>query len=219
MADQAHVATERLPRRRSHTPDDNEGAFPTPAVSSRESTGRRKQHPTITPRRFERFFTPRSSLQPQAEIGTSRQVLRDITAGDSNRRSAGRRSVSKATLERSQSDREAFKHISKKRKRAVPITPDTSPENSSPVKGGPGPPIHIVHDEDDCEVDSDGGVSIASWPQQNLGRDFGPATVEPVHRWKRDNLIGQALSRESGGVEKTRGRPYMSCGPGRLKRL
>ena len=54
---------------------------------SAKSTGRRKKLPTVTPKRFTRFFTPRSVLNANSptKIGRSRRVLQDITASGVNR--------------------------------------------------------------------------------------------------------------------------------------
>ena len=217
MAELEQSATQRPSSKRSHTPDDNRHSLPTPTASSQESTGRPKQLPTITPRRFTRFFTPRSSLKRQVKIGASRQVLREITAGDSNRRSLGRRrSLSKDTVQILEDQIENFENVSRKRKRGIPLSPDTTPDNSSPLKRTRGaiPPIQGGH-ESDVETDDHSETSDTRPLQEEANWDDELGAVKRIVRWKKDSLLGHKLRREcDGDIGNTRGRIHAMCGPG-----
>ena len=80
------------PIRRSHIHNNNSSPVPVPpSPESTKSTGRRRHRPTITPRTFTRFFTPRSirDAHPSNKVGSSRRILRDITAAATNRQDRG----------------------------------------------------------------------------------------------------------------------------------
>ena len=77
------------PIRRRQIYDENSSPF-LKSPGSAQSTGRRKQRPTVTPRRFTRFFTRRNiSNDPSpTKCRSSRKVLRDITAAGINQQSS-----------------------------------------------------------------------------------------------------------------------------------
>ncbi len=118
-----------------HIPTPDENPSSSPLLPSSQSAGKRKQPPTVTPKRFTRFFTPRSSLGQGSKIGASRQVLRDITASGANRKSttARRRTPTKDSIQVFNDDGENLE-ISRKRRKRVPISPETTPDRSSPLK-------------------------------------------------------------------------------------
>ena len=216
MADLAGLANQNFPNRRSHTPDENAenaNSFPTPAASSQESTGKPKQLPTITPRRFKRFFTPRSSLKRHVKIGSSRQVLRDITGGNSNRKSLSRRlSISDGAIQIFKDQDEDSRNVTKKRKRTVPISPETTPNDSSPLKRirRDSPQSQdILESAFDTDNDSESSESKA------VGEDQLEA-LRPITRWKQDSLLGNRLRREcvveSWGTGR---RAHTTTGPGK----
>ena len=217
MADMGRSATQRSPSRRSHTPDENANSLPTPTASSQKSASKPKQLPTVTPRRFKRFFTPRSSLKRNVKVGASRQVLRDITAGDSNRRSVGRRQLfSKDAIQIFEDQNENFSNASKKRKRGIPVSPDTTPDNSSPLKRVRGltPPTEASHDAE-FETDIDGGISDGRPSQDETAWDDEPE-VKPIVRWREDGLPGHRLRHEcAGDIRDTRRRIHAVCGRGK----
>ena len=101
-----------------------------PRASTQGSTGKPKKAPTVTPRTFTRFFTPRSSLSRGSKVGASRQALRDITASASNRNAPSRRRT--PTKDRitifNDEDGEISERATKRRKRDhASITPRSSP--------------------------------------------------------------------------------------------
>jgi len=218
MADLGRSAT---PRRRSHTPDENANSLPTPSASSQKSESRPKQLPTVTPRRFKRFFTPRSSLKRNVKIGASRQVLRDITAGDSNRRSVGRRqSFSKDVIRIFEDQSESFNSASKKRKRGIPVSPDTTPDNSSPLKRirGASPPIGGSHNAE-TETDFHGEFSDDRPSRDETDWDDEPE-IKPIVRWRENGPAAHRLRREcAGDIRVTRRRLHAVYGPGKSESM
>ena len=213
MVDQVDTTSQSPSRKRRHTPDENDNSPPTSNVSSQGSTAKPKQLPTITPRRFKRFFTPRSSLSSNAPIGSSRQVLRDITAGGVNARSHGRR---RTALEKPEEDTEggveAAPHPSRKRKRATLMTPTTTSCSSSPSKTvEEAPPASDLVGE--CtDADSDSEVSIRD--SSELDFEHGQETASSIVRWKQHCFSGQALRRECEGPGRIEGRSHIVYGTG-----
>ena len=215
MADQEPTPTKRRASIRATTPDSKDYPLPTPATSGRDGASRRKQLPTVTPRRFKKFFTPRSSLRRNVKVGTSRQALRDITTGDSNRKSLGRRRSPKVDeVQVFQDGNEIDVHSSRKRKRLHPHTPDPTPELSSPIKRSRG--ISVEHL--DSATEAEHGSPSSSLSIYN-GAEPGLASVRPIGRWRQDGLTGQRLQQEYGGLSQTRGRLHLDSGSGKFEDL
>ena len=214
MAELRQSVTPRPSRRRSHTPDENANVLPTPAASSQESTGKPKQHPTITPRRFKRFFTPRSSLKRHVKLDRSRQVLRDITGGDSNRTSvASRQFISKDYIQVFEDQGEVPVYTSRKRRRTLPISPEPTPDNSSPLKR-----VRCYHPFDqevsgsDCETDRDIEIPDTKHSGETGWHDESGLVKKPIVRWKQDSLSANNLRRgyEACGYDYRRTRYAVS---------
>ena len=91
-----------------------------------------KKPPTVTPRSFTRFFTPRTSVEKGSRIGASRRALRDITALGANR---SKENTSTREHWRTCVDEEDDQPHAKRRKLQTPLSPATTPDNSSPLKG------------------------------------------------------------------------------------
>ena len=211
MVDQVDNASPCRSRKRRHTPNENDTSPPTSDISSQESTAKPKQLSTITPRRFKRFFTPRSSLSSTA--GSSRQVLRDITAGGFNARSHGRRrTASKRAEEDIEGGAEAGPHPSRKRKRAALMTPTTTSCSSSPSRTVKEASLASDVVEEYTDTDSDGGVSITD----STGSDHEDCQGTPslIVHWKQHCFSGQALRRECQGPGAFGGRSSISYGTG-----
>ena len=105
---------------------------PIASVPGSQQGSKPRKPPTITPRSFTRFFTPKSSIKRGGRIGASRQVLRDITATASNRRRSGapRHSAIKILDEGSPERTDNVR----RRKRKIPDRVNVTPDRSSPVK-------------------------------------------------------------------------------------
>lgn len=59
-------------------------SIPVPTSPSRRIHRKQKKPPPITPRSFNRFFTPRSSLNTRSSVRTSRTALEEITSSALN---------------------------------------------------------------------------------------------------------------------------------------
>ena len=176
---------------------------------------RRKQLPTVTPRRFKKFFTPRSSLRRNVKVSTARQALRDITAGDSNRKSLGRRRSPKVEdAHIFPHENETRLHSSRKRKRLHPHTPDPTPELSSPLKRSRG--ISVDHSDSATEVEHG---SPSSSPSIYNGAEPRIATARPIGRWRQDGLSGQRLLQECGWSNQARAQLRLGLGNGEFEDL
>ena len=211
MADQEPTPTKRKALTRATTPDRKDDSLPTPATSGRDGTSRRRQLPTVTPRRFKKFFTPRSSLRRNVKVSAARQALRDITTGDSNRKNLGRRRSPKVDeVQVFQDGNDTRLHSSRKRKRLHPHTPDPTPELSSPLKRSRG--ISIEHSDSATEAEYGSPSSSRSI---YCGAEPGKASVRPIRRWRQDGLSGQRLQQECGRSIQTRGRLHLGLGNGK----
>lgn len=215
MAGQTSTPSKRKAAIRATTPDGNDVALPTPAASGRADTNRAKQLPTVTPRRFNRFFTPRSSLRRNVKISSSRQALRDITAGDTNRRPLGRRRSSKVDAIQIFDDENTLSEsLSRKRKREFPATPDVTPELSSPLKRS------RPHSAEDSDTGSEDEVQSASTtPRRRNSEGHTLGSGRPVVRWRQSGLSAQRLQQECGGLGRTERRVHLECGAGESKVL
>lgn len=117
--------------------------FSPPASSSEGlKSSKPKKKPTVTPRTFTRFFTPRSSFSKRRPSSYSRHALRDITSPAVNRH------TNSSTHERL--NFEPFPDISPLRdenewsrpvgvkRRKIVVSPDTTVDGSSPIKRNRG---------------------------------------------------------------------------------
>lgn len=155
-----------------------------------------RKGPTITPRSFTRFFTPKSSLGRGERIGASRQALRDITASASNRK--GRRTITKDTVQIYGEDSRGTARISKTRKRKISDSSDVTPERSSPLKRIRNQSLEIA--EDDSDAESTGSGEDIEGHLQRLGRSKRKIhnVVQPIAGSKYRSPLGRDLRREIG---------------------
>lgn len=171
-----------------------------------------KAQPTITPRTFTRFFTPRSSSITGGKVGASRRALRDITASASNRSlNVRRRSPKKDSISIFEDREAATVPARKKRKIQAPVSPDITPDHSSPLRKISGPGFDILHDdssEHDIEQDEDHSE------EEDALRDKIKDTIahggRSIIRSKQRGAIGGLLSRELG-LGNRAGRQYPAC--------
>lgn len=163
----------------------------------------------MTPRTFKRFFTPKSSLSRDNKVGASRQALRDITASASNR--TQQRASAKDAVRSSEEIKGACPEISKKRKRQLPISPDTTPERSSPLKRLKLTSLDIFADSEGGRIDSDDELNDSE--KEHSGDK--PREINPVQSNARGRL-GWSLSREIGGFSRPRLAQTLYHGGGKL---
>lgn len=182
-------------------------------LASSQCSEKPKKGPNVTPRTFKRFFTPKSSLSRDSKVGASRQALRDITASASNR---PQRALAVKDAIRSNEDiKGAFPEISKKkRKRQHPISPDTTPDRSSPLKRLKLPSSDIFAGIEGGRIDSEDELNDSE-KECSGGK---PRPINPVQSNLRGRL-GWSLSRELGGFCQPRGAQRLYHGGGMLAYL
>lgn len=187
---------------------------PSGSVPSRDGSKLRKP-PTITPRTFRRFFTPRSASGRVSKVSASRRALFDITSPainrirDTNGRGAAAIDgfVDIAPVEK---ENTAIGVVVGPKRRKILISPDTSPD-SSPLKK----PRRTSVDKDiEAETDTV-KQQVKEEPQdddEGVGRRIeesdrhvdgseGPRTVTepvPVRRARLSGSTGRILQRSIG---------------------
>lgn len=155
-----------------------------------------RKAPTITPRSFNRFFTPQSTFERGGRIGASRKALRDITALGVNRK--GRRTPSNDRGKLNICFDTASMSNARKRKRYAKPSAYPSPDFSSPSKRGrkQSPDILADDDTDDDFYDNDKDNSEIT----RLGHSHR-TPCQHVHRIlpsKCRGHLGEGLHRETG---------------------
>lgn len=100
-------------------------------LSSSQDSYKPKRKPTVTPRTFTRFFTPRSSIGRDKNFGSSRQILRDITTSGSNQTLST--PVKGILTAFSQVKSEPTSLLGKRKRRSL-VSPAISLDQSSPLR-------------------------------------------------------------------------------------
>lgn len=185
---------------------------------SSQGTDKPKRKPTVTPRTFTRFFTPRSSLGRSRKIGASRQILKDITESGSNRKGCYRRRRQVGgriqSLEECDDYDDGFSDISQKRKRYQPISPDPTPDLSSPLKRMRSQSLEILEDEAINDGSFESGYSANDeYPEEQI-QNPSP-TWNPIIS-RRCGPSGMTFSRELGDTHRTQRFQYPINGDIRL---
>lgn len=106
-------------------------SLPLLPLSSSQDSYKPKRKPTVTPRTFTRFFTPRSSIGRDKIFGSSRQILRDITTSGSNQTLS---TPIKGTLTAFSQVKSEPTNLLGKRKRRTVVSPAISLDQSSPLR-------------------------------------------------------------------------------------
>lgn len=187
-----------------------------PAVSprSKKSTKPRKP-PPITPKRFTRFFTPRSSSSIQSRSKSSRQ-LRDITKSAVNRSSSQLRlkpPFSVQSIDENGNLSAASTPGLTPPKRKLDLTPPTSPiPHSSPSKRpridgvnvsrpeipSSPPPLPVLEEEGETSFAAD-NYDIS---EPNFSSEI--TFCQPIKRLRMSNTSLRILERSFGGLETQR---------------
>ena len=178
---------------RSPCEDGEAPSSPILPAFSHQSSNKPRKAPTITPRSFTRFFTPKSSLRRGGRIGASRKVLRDITATSANRK--GQR---KTEQHLGLGQAEAWSESAgtpglKKRKRYNPPSPATTVDFSSPLKRIRNQSLHSLGDDETDEENDDEDASQPDSPNPSQDVLSRPDTYS-----KYRGFLGQQLRREVG---------------------
>ncbi|KAL8783840.1 MAG: hypothetical protein Q9213_004330 [Squamulea squamosa] len=167
--------------------DENIPSSPIPP--SKTCGNKPKARPTVTPRTFTRFFTPRSSSIRVGKLGASRQALKDITASASNRKSDLRfRSIKKDATGNVE---DTAVPVRKKRK-IEPPSPNVTVNGSSPLKQASAPRPELTPSETGDDSDLDGGGAASQCQTTNI------RPTRPIIRSKQRGSVGGLLHRELG---------------------
>ncbi|KAJ2984622.1 hypothetical protein NUW58_g5962 [Xylaria curta] len=190
----------------SPVPDENSRLLSPP----RQRSGKERKDPSITPRKFKRFFTPRSRVPSQ--LSPARKALRDLGAPTINQRyqtpapSSPLKPLFEEDEEAHDEDLElqSFR-IPKRRK--IQHTPESSPIRPSPLGASHGlevcllsPIQSLCSSQEICESDddhSDDDLPTLSHPPKRL--------LSLPSR----GVAGQLAQRELGGLPRA-GHAYMS---------
>ena len=163
-----------------------------------------KKPPNVTPKRFTKFFTPRSTLSSRGgrQSKAGRQ-LRDITKNGTNRR-RNTRPLQRLDLNPADDDEAAGRPL-KRRRFSIDIA--SSPPLSSPLKHAQNiDQVRVFEDAPKSPAVSDGDVS------SKLFDDFQPFP-QPLRRLRQAGRSQRILQRSFGGFDAcTRGwRGYNNC--------
>ncbi|KAL8741152.1 MAG: hypothetical protein Q9190_006212 [Brigantiaea leucoxantha] len=166
-------------------------------TSEKNPTGKPRKKPTVTPRTFTRFFTPRSSLSRGGKIGASRQALRDITASASNRSAqARRRTPTKDTINVLADEDLGLYHVGKRRKIGEP-SPETTPDRSSPLKRIRGQSLNLL-DDSNTDIQTDDEEYQLYTGRRASRRDVKKFPQPIVRNSRHQGPLGRISDREIG---------------------
>ncbi|KAI4181473.1 MAG: hypothetical protein LQ346_006784 [Caloplaca aetnensis] len=204
MEKEAFEASQEDGRPNTFTAPVEESENPSSPLHVTKSSGKKqKARPTVTPRTFTRFFTPRTSLTRGSRIGASRQALRDITASAAaNRNLNGRRRSPKPdsiVLYENEEGNGSSIQPRKKRKTEPPAYTTITPNASSPLN-------HVSARLDEVprssHVDLNSGLDDDNTDSE---QDVASAVVQqakPIVR-TQNSTVARLLSRELGlGIPK-----------------
>ena len=170
-----------------------------------------RKAPTITPRTFTRFFTPKSSLRRGGRIGASRRVLRDITATGANRKTRKKTEIDIGQAE-PWSDPGATPRVNK-RKRYTPPSPATTVDFSSPLKRVHKESLDILADHGSSEEVGKSEDEDDDSSQDGSPRAGHDAPIKPITYSRYRASLGQGLRREIGDHAR------VTCSPSASSRI
>ncbi|KAL8896520.1 MAG: hypothetical protein Q9207_007667 [Kuettlingeria erythrocarpa] len=204
MANEAFEASQEDGRPNTSTAPSEGSENPNSPLPVTKSSGRKqKARPTVTPRTFTRFFTPRSSLTQGSRIGASRQALRDITASAAaNRNLNGRRRSPKTdsiVLYEDEEGNGPSIQPRKKRKTEPPAYTTITPNASSPLNHVSA---RLNEAPKGCDVDHDSGLDDDNTDSEQDVTSAVVQQVKPIVR-TQNSTVARLLSRELGlGIPK-----------------
>ncbi|KAL8818691.1 MAG: hypothetical protein Q9223_002728 [Gallowayella weberi] len=173
-----------------------------PIRPSKSDGGKPKARPTVTPRTFTRFFTPRSSFTRGGKIGASRQALKDITASAANRNPSVRgRPLGKDPISIFEDAENNSVPARKKRKTQEPLSPVVTLAGSSPLKRLSEPASKTMQDsyiEDDSELTDDHVEEENPLQAKVVHQPTEIQSPRPIVRSKQRGAVVGLLSRELG---------------------
>ena len=181
------VTTDRPP-----TSDTLQSSPALPSLRAPDNAKPRKP-PSITPRSFTRFFTPKSSIEKGSRMGSSRRILKDITASGNNARGRLRLQADAVELGGEVTDR-------LRKRRRLSSSPNNGPDLSSPLKRIQNRSPQIFSDAEsiaassECETDEDRPRDTSPMRKK---RNVRPPT--PITRSSSLRNLGRDLQRELYG--------------------
>ncbi|KAI1822880.1 WD40-repeat-containing domain protein [Xylaria intraflava] len=187
------------------SPAPNENGLLSPP---RQRSGKERKDPSITPRKFKRFFTPRSRVPSQPSA--ARRALRDLGSSTVNQRyqTPAPSSPLKPVFEEELEDEDpALESRRSAKRRKVQHTPESSPirpprrDVCHGLEAGLLSPIRSLNSSQEiCESD-----------EEHIEDDL-PTSSHPPKRLlplSRRGLAGQLVQRELGGLPRA-GHAYVS---------
>ena len=179
-----------------------------------------KKAPSITPRRFTRFFTPVSTLSARSRSSKSGQKLRDITKSANNRNSLD--GLPQPKLNPGLDHLEDIQFETPRKRRKILPTPESSPAQplSSPCRPSSyAPPGRVYHVDaaDDDDDDDDSCMSVDE-DEDGDSHDVDEPQVlplpppQPIRRLRQNGANSRLLHRSFGGSRTlNRGRQLDHC--------
>ena len=163
-----------------------------------------RKPPSITPRTFTRFFTPKSSTEKGSRMGSSRSILKDITASGNNAR--GRLRLRSDAVDSCEQVTDRLR-----KRRRLSSSPNNGPDLSSPLKRIQNPSPQISSDAEsvtassECDTDEDQPQDISPTRRRRSARPPTPITRSSCLR-----TLGRDLQRELYGQIKKPSRGWDS---------
>lgn len=180
------------------TPPTSDILQSSPALPSFRASDNAKPRkpPSITPRSFTRFFTPKSSIEKGSRMGSSRRILKDITASGNNARGRIRLQADAIELSGEVTDR-------LRKRRRLSSSPNNGPDLSSPLKRIQNRSPQIFSDAEsvtassECDTDEDRPRDLSPTHKRRNARPPTPITRSSCLR-----TLGRDLQRELYGEIK-----------------
>lgn len=173
-------------------------------LSNDQEARRERRKPSITPRKFNRFFTPRS--HGSTRLSSARQALQDITGGSANSRHTSQSSPSRPFRNTSSLEGTPSSFTRDLKRRKLYHTPESSAEQLNETKRKDV--AFMVHDVEP-RLGSDG--NIQSSPCERAFRnvedvheeDAAQEPIRPIKQTSHDGLAAQILQMSIGSSTRT----------------
>ncbi|CAL8574496.1 hypothetical protein XPA_000454 [Xanthoria parietina] len=177
-------------------PVGDENISPSPVPQSKTHDSKPKAKPTVTPRTFTRFFTPRSISTRSGKLGASRKALKDITAPAANHKSdVSCQSISIQENTINVLEDTAAVPARKKRKTQDSLLPNVV--GSSPLKRVSAPAAQLTPNDTEDESDWD-GKEEGKVTAQDAATGTPARWTSPIIRSRQRGAVGGLLYRELG---------------------
>ncbi|KAF2138711.1 uncharacterized protein K452DRAFT_360949 [Aplosporella prunicola CBS 121167] len=192
---------------------------PSPTSSRPVHSKKPKKPPPITPKRFNKFFTPRTSSSSISQSRSGRQ-LRDITRNAVNRRRSPRRHIVFSEPASTGFENCITPKLENNKKRKLLPSPESSPVQPSPSKKSRAAVQTVKFDiaKDVVDVDSDAETTILELEEgeeeeeEEEEEEKETKVSLPIRRAPSSSTASRLLQRLFGGRRAIgRGRVYDHC--------